>query len=304
MSRKKEVTIGITINLENYENLRLEVSGDTETHEDVDDLVSFLDGMLARFGRGDPATADRVDAYRRRVLAHRPAKPQAPAPAPEPQAEPVASMAAVPAGPGSVQQKVEETSLSHGIEAAAPAEPVAKPIAESTKQSAPVPESIAESTKQPSSVTKPVAETLKQPAPSPVTKPIVETPKQPAPSPVTKPIVEPPKQPEPTLAAKPIVEPPKQSAPSPAAKPIVEPPKQSAPVPESIAESTKQPSPVTKPIAEPPKQPAPGPDDAKPPAAGEGEICEVCGAEVTKSQAKLSKLFMNRTLCKKCMEQP
>ena len=274
MSRKKEVTIGITINLENYENLRLEVSGDTETHEDVDDLVSFLDGMLARFGRGDPATADRVDAYRRRVLAHRPAKPQAPAPAPEPQAEPVASMAAVPAGPGSVQQKVEETSLSHGIEAAAPAEPVAKPIAESTKQSAPVPEPIAESTKQPSPVSKPIAGTPKQPAPSPVAKPIAAAPKQPAPTPAPEPIAESTKQPSPVT--KPIAEPPKQPEPTLAAKPIVE----------------------------PPKQPAPGPDDAKPPSAGEGEICEVCGAEVTKSQAKLSKLFMNRTLCKKCMEQP
>ncbi|MDD3857728.1 MAG: hypothetical protein PHP43_06740, partial [Methanoculleus sp.] len=71
MSSKKEVTIGITINLENYENLRLEVEGDVETHEDVDDLITFLDGILARLGRGDQATAERVDAYRRRVLAAR-----------------------------------------------------------------------------------------------------------------------------------------------------------------------------------------------------------------------------------------
>ena len=172
MSRKKEVTIGITINLENYENLRLEVQGDAETHEDVDDLVSFLDGMLARFGRGDPVTAERVDAYRRRVLALRPTKPEAQAP----RVETVASMAPVPAGPGSVQQNIEGTSPApHTIEAAAP------------------------------------------PAP---------------------------------------------------------------------------------------KQPEPGPAGAKPPAAGEGEVCETCGAEVTKSQAKLSNLFMNKTLCKKCMEQP
>ena len=68
MSGKREVTIGITINLQNYENLRLEVEGDVETHEDVDELITFLDGVLARLGRGDPATAERVDAYRRRVL--------------------------------------------------------------------------------------------------------------------------------------------------------------------------------------------------------------------------------------------
>ena len=67
MSRKREVTIGVTINLENYENLRLEVEGSVETREDADDLITY-DGMLARFGRGDPATADRVDTYRRRVL--------------------------------------------------------------------------------------------------------------------------------------------------------------------------------------------------------------------------------------------
>jgi len=218
MSRKKEVTIGITINLENYENLRLEVQGDAETHEDVDDLVSFLDGMLSRFGRGDPATAERVDAYRRRVLALRPTKPEAQAP----RVETVASMTPVPAGPGSVQQNIEGTSPApHAIEAAVPPAP---------KQS------------------------------EPVSKPIAGTPKQPEPTPEPEPIAGAPKQPEPT--------------------------------------------PVSKPIAGAPKQPEPGPAGAKPPAAGEGEVCETCGAEVTKSQAKLSNLFMNKTLCKKCMEQP
>ncbi len=68
MSDKKEVTIGITINLENYENLRLEVEGKVESQQDADELVAFLDGILSRLGRGDPATAERIDAYRRRVL--------------------------------------------------------------------------------------------------------------------------------------------------------------------------------------------------------------------------------------------
>jgi len=31
-------------------------------------------------------------------------------------------------------------------------------------------------------------------------------------------------------------------------------------------------------------------------------VCEACGAPVTKSQAKLSQLFMSKTLCKDCME--
>ncbi len=33
-------------------------------------------------------------------------------------------------------------------------------------------------------------------------------------------------------------------------------------------------------------------------------ICERCGAETTKAQAKLSQLFMSKTLCKKCMDSP
>ena len=33
-------------------------------------------------------------------------------------------------------------------------------------------------------------------------------------------------------------------------------------------------------------------------------ICEGCGAETTRSQAKLSQLFMSKTLCKKCMDSP
>ena len=32
------------------------------------------------------------------------------------------------------------------------------------------------------------------------------------------------------------------------------------------------------------------------------DVCEKCGAPVPKSQAKLSQLFMSKTLCKKCME--
>ena len=282
MSRKKEVTIGITINLENYENLRLEVQGDAETHEDVDDLVSFLDGMLSRFGRGDPATAERVDAYRRRVLALRPTKPEAQAP----RVETVASMTPVPAGPGSVQQNIEGTSPApHAIEAAVPPAP---------KQSEPV--------------SKPIAGTPKQPEPTPVSKPIAGTPKQPEPTPEPEPIAGAPKQPEPTSEPEPIAGTQEQPEPTPEPEPIAGTQEQPEPTPEPepIAGAPKQPepTPVSKPIAGAPKQPEPGPAGAKPPAAGEGEVCETCGAEVTKSQAKLSNLFMNKTLCKKCMEQP
>ena len=46
----------------------------------------------------------------------------------------------------------------------------------------------------------------------------------------------------------------------------------------------------------------------KPPAPAETpaaeDVCEKCGAPVPKQQAKLSQLFMSKTLCKSCMEAP
>ncbi|HOI57095.1 hypothetical protein [Methanoculleus sp.] len=206
MTSKKEVTIGITVNLENYENLRLEVEGDVETREDVDDLITFLDGMLARFGRGDPATAERVDAYRRRVLAARPAGPQTPT-------------------AGSVPDE-------KATGPAAPATPGTEPAHRQKENACPSPGTI---------------ETAIPPAPE---------------------HTEPPRTPEPPAKPEIVPEPEPEQAP-----PVQVPPHQ-------------------EPVA------------AKPPATpGEG-VCEMCGAEVTKSQAKLSQLFMSKTLCKKCMEQP
>jgi len=68
MGARRNLTIGVTINLEHYENLRLEVNGEVESVAEADGLVRFLDEILGGFGRGDPATAERVDNYRRRVL--------------------------------------------------------------------------------------------------------------------------------------------------------------------------------------------------------------------------------------------
>lgn len=201
MFRKKEVTIGITINLENYENLRLEVEGDVENREDVDDLITFLDEMLARLGRGDPATAERVDAYRRRVLTMRPAETEAP----------------------ETEATRTRTSAVTGVGEPEPGMPEAKSCPPAD-----------------------VIETAIPPAP--------EHPK-------------PPRTPE--APAK----------------------------PEVVTPTPPEPSPEQAP-------PQPEPAEPKPSGAPAEEICEICGAEVTKSQAKLSKLFMSKTLCKKCMEQP
>jgi hypothetical protein len=65
---RKILTIGITINLENYENLRLEVQGEIVDSGSTEEIIAFLDGMLTRLGHGDEATAERMEAYRRRVL--------------------------------------------------------------------------------------------------------------------------------------------------------------------------------------------------------------------------------------------
>lgn len=77
MGSGKNLTIGITVNLEHYENLRLEVSGEVEREGDATELVRFLDEVLGRLGQDDPATKDRVESYRRRVLASglRPERP-------------------------------------------------------------------------------------------------------------------------------------------------------------------------------------------------------------------------------------
>lgn len=68
MTSKKKLSIGITVNLENYENLRLEVDGEVASQEDAQALVAYLDGVLAGMGRSDPATARKIDSYRSRVL--------------------------------------------------------------------------------------------------------------------------------------------------------------------------------------------------------------------------------------------
>jgi len=72
MTNNKRLTIGVTVNLEHYENLRIDVEGDVNDDRDAEELVRFLDRTLARLGRADPATANRVDSYRERVLSSRP----------------------------------------------------------------------------------------------------------------------------------------------------------------------------------------------------------------------------------------
>lgn len=60
------LTIGVTVNLDNYENLRLEVSG---AAADRAQLIKYLDETLGKFGLKHPATRERIDTYCKRVLA-------------------------------------------------------------------------------------------------------------------------------------------------------------------------------------------------------------------------------------------
>jgi hypothetical protein len=167
MPAKKTLTLGITVNLDNYENLRLEVSGEVGSEEDADELASFLDATLARLGRGDEATAERVDAYRRRVFQMKPA--EAP------------------------MQPEEGQTILVPIEAKEEEAPEAVP------ESAPVPEPVA--------------------APEPETAPI------------------------------------------------------------------------------------PAPQAQQPQAPAATAACEECGGPVTKTQKQMSNLFLNKTLCKACMDR-
>ncbi|EHQ35382.1 hypothetical protein [Methanoplanus limicola] len=71
MPDKKKLRIGVTVNLENYENLRIEVEGDISGDESPDELINYLDMVLGKFGSNDPDTKKRVDSYRRRVTGQR-----------------------------------------------------------------------------------------------------------------------------------------------------------------------------------------------------------------------------------------
>jgi len=61
------VTVGVTVNLDNYENIRLEFSGKVRCQADIDRLVLRADETLGRFGNDAPTKA-KVAAYRNRVI--------------------------------------------------------------------------------------------------------------------------------------------------------------------------------------------------------------------------------------------
>lgn len=68
MVEKRTVTIGVTINLGNYESLRVEVSDTAGDESAVRELVDFLGQTLDEFGIQDAATRAAVERYKERVL--------------------------------------------------------------------------------------------------------------------------------------------------------------------------------------------------------------------------------------------
>lgn len=112
-----KIIIGITVNLQNYENLRLEVEDEVggEGGATLSDLVATLADVMKFFGRKDPHAKAAIDSYIFRILGiseplqepgggEKPAVPQETPPATKSQPEgtppvPPATIPPVPAEP-------------------------------------------------------------------------------------------------------------------------------------------------------------------------------------------------------------
>ena len=103
----------------------------------------------------------------------------------------------------------------------------------------------------------------------------------------------------------PVKEPAKVAPPVAAQAPVM------GPAPTAVEQAAAAVAQCIKPPATAPKEPAPSapptPEVSAPAAAAappEGfSLCAECGEAVPANQAKLSQLFMNKTLCKSCMDK-
>lgn len=71
MMKPKRVVIGVTVNLGNYENIKVDVEGEisAETADaDVEEIRSSIVKILTDFGTRDPATNATVKSYIYRVF--------------------------------------------------------------------------------------------------------------------------------------------------------------------------------------------------------------------------------------------
>ena len=134
MSERRTLTIGVAINLGNYESLRLEVSDCVQTEGEAAELAAYLNRVLDGYGQNDAATRASIDKYRARVLEKHEAEIST-APAADPLDE---LFGPVPASEG--MEKKEEAGISEPAPVIlvsvpvlpdpepAPAVPVSKPV--------------------------------------------------------------------------------------------------------------------------------------------------------------------------------
>ncbi len=262
MEQRRNLSVGITVNLENYENLRMEVSGEVSTENDADELIAYLDTILSRMGRGTPETAERVDSFRKRVL-DRPAIP-----ASSEEAEDIAALpGGIPGQPPSalapVPSPVAPGGTVHTLSPTAhPAQPGKQPATGQEISSAGGHQESAASFRAP-----------EEPRTSPSVKASV-----------------PRRDTSPATSHGSWVPAEKHAEVSlPKEREVISP----APVVASSA-PTAPPKSIL-----PPHSPAESKDTLK----GEGFICERCGEPITPVQRKLSRMFQNKDLCKKCLQQ-
>lgn len=311
----RKLTIGVAVNLKNYESLRVEVSDEVEGEEGAQELARFLDHTLALFGRENPETAELVGQYRRRVLGGlatasgqehgvaapaprlAPTPPAADAPAPvraapgptpaTPPAPGAVSAAKAAAGPGG---KTTPATATPGSKA--PPTPEVRerlsftPASRVIPPTTPAPEPPVTPPKKAASAGTPAPGAVSPAAP--VTEPSIEAPKQ------TVPAATPAREAKPATTTAP-----RAGSAHPGTKPLpvtgeAPAPAATTPISEPPAGPTKTPpaeTPVPKPAA---KAPAPTPT---------GAVCEDCGVSVSAAEERASRLFASRTLCKRCLQK-
>jgi len=176
---KRTVTIGVNINLGNYENLRVEVTDIAGDEAAVRNLAEFLGRALDGFGMNNAATKAAIDKYKERVLdTYAPEKTQEPEyqpmiiPIPEPENTPAEETG--DAG----KDDIEEEEIGEGVIDEEEIEEEEKPV---THVPAPAPVPIPAPVQIPA---KP--QTIYPPAPKMAAKPPA-----PRPEPAVKPAVKP-----------------------------------------------------------------------------------------------------------------
>jgi len=68
MVEKRTLTVSVTINLGNEENLKLEVTDSADTVEEAIELKKFLADVLDDYGTNDATTRSIIESYKNRIL--------------------------------------------------------------------------------------------------------------------------------------------------------------------------------------------------------------------------------------------